>query len=76
VKKTFMVAAVLFSLSLPMWAGSPYYFDKDKDKKKKQSAVPEGGNWPAYVIVSGAALLGGLILARKQRETGTLAGRS
>ncbi|MGA9977109.1 MAG: hypothetical protein WBQ08_00535 [Candidatus Sulfotelmatobacter sp.] len=71
-KNTLMVAAVLFALSLPMWAGSP---DWDKDKHKRQEAVPEGGNWPAYTIVSGAALLGGLMLARK-RQTGAVADKS
>jgi hypothetical protein len=70
VKNTLKVVAVLFALSLPMWANNP---GRGEDKHKKRTEVPEGGNWPAYTIVSGGALLGGLLLARRQRATGTIA---
>lgn len=72
-KNTFKVVLVLFALSLPIWASNPGW---DPDKHKKKTAVPEGGNWPTYTIVSGAALLGGLLLARKQRATGTVQNKS
>ncbi len=67
-KKAFEVVLVLAALSLPMWAGSPL---RDDDKHKKKTAVPEGGNWAAYTVVSGATMLAGLMLARKQRTTQT-----
>jgi hypothetical protein len=81
VKNTLMLAAVLFVLSLPTWAepGGGWYNPPPPPPpppRRPSTAVPEGGNWPAYTIVSGAALLGGLLLARKQRETGTVAERS
>jgi hypothetical protein len=79
VKNTLMLAAVLFALSLPIWASAPsggWYNPPPPPPPQRRTAVPEGGNWPAYTIVSGAALLGGLLLARKQRETGTVADRS
>ena len=79
-KNTLMLAAVLFALSLPIWASAPsggwYNPPPPPPPPQRRTAVPEGGNWPAYTIVSGAALLGGLLLARKQRETGTVADRS
>jgi hypothetical protein len=68
VKKAFEVVLVLAALSLPLWAGSPL---KDKEKDKRRTAVPEGGNWAAYTVVSGATILAGLMLARKQRATQT-----
>jgi hypothetical protein len=82
VKNTLMVAAVLVALCLPTWAkpGKGWYNPPPPPPPPpphhSNTAVPEGGNWPAYTIVSGAALLGGLLLARKQRETETLADRS
>ncbi|MFZ0955743.1 MAG: hypothetical protein WAN60_05335 [Candidatus Sulfotelmatobacter sp.] len=75
-KNTLMLAAVLFALSLPTWAEpSGGRYTPPPPKPKPSTAVPEGGNWPAYTIVSGAVLLGGLMLARK-REAGTVADRS
>jgi hypothetical protein len=79
VKNTLMLGAVLFALSLPIWASEPrggWYTPPPPPKPQPRTAVPEGGNWPAYTIVSGAALLGGLLLARKQRETRAIADRS
>jgi hypothetical protein len=77
VKNTLMLAAVLVALSLPTWAepSGGRYIPPPPPKPKPSTAVPEGGNWPAYTIVSGAALLGGLMLARK-RETETITDRS
>ena len=82
-KNTLMLAAVLVALSFPTWAepsGGRYNPPPPPPppswpKPKPATAVPEGGDWLAYTIVSGAALLGGLMLARK-RETGTIADRS
>jgi hypothetical protein len=68
VKKALKVVLVLVALSLPMWA-KPH--DQERDKHKKDTAVPEGGNWAAYTVVSGATILAGLMLARKQRATQT-----
>ena len=65
-KRAFKVVLVLGALSLPLWASSPL---RDDDKHKKKTAVPEGGNWAAYTVVSGATMLVGLMLARKQRAT-------
>jgi hypothetical protein len=69
-KKTLKVGLLLFGLCLPVWANSP---DWNDDRHKKQpEAVPEGGNCAAYTIVPGAAILGSLLLVRKQRATKTL----
>lgn len=73
-KNILKVVAVLFVLSLPVWANDPGW--GDDDRHRRHTAVPEGGNWPAYTIVSGAALLGGLALARRQRATGTFANKN
>jgi hypothetical protein len=78
VKNKLMLAGVLVALSLPMWAEPRGWFNPPPPPPPpphRNTAVPEGGNWPAYMMVSGAALLGGLMLARK-RETGTVADRS
>jgi hypothetical protein len=64
-KKALKVGAVLLALSLPVWANGP---DGDKHKHKHE-AVPEGGNWPSYTLVSVAAILGGFLLVSKQRAT-------
>ena len=69
-KKAFSVILVLAALSLPLWASSPL---RDGERHKKKTAVPEGGNWAAYTVVSGATMLAGLMLARKQRATLTTA---
>jgi hypothetical protein len=73
-KRALKIGTVLFALSLPVWANSPDWY-KDKDKHRRQ-AVPEGGNAIAYTIVSSAAILGGLLLARKQRTTKTVSTKS
>jgi len=70
VKRAFRVVLILGALSLPLWASSPL---RDKERHKKKTAVPEGGNWAAYTVVSGATMLAGLMLARKQRATRTTA---
>jgi hypothetical protein len=70
VKRAFKVILVLGALSLPLWASSPL---RDDERHKKKTAVPEGGNWAAYTVVSGATMLAGLMLARKQRATLTTA---
>jgi hypothetical protein len=80
VKNKLMLAGVLVALSLPLWAeprGGWYRPPPPPPPPPpyRHTAVPEGGNWPAYMMVSGAALLGGLMLARK-REAGTVADRS
>ena len=72
-KKALKIGTVFLALSLPMWANSPGW---DKDKHKKQTAVPEGGNWPAYTMVSVAAILGGFLLVSKQRATKVVSAKS
>ena len=67
-KRTVKVALVLLTLSLPIWANSPA-------EQKKRAAVPEGGNGAAYTVVSGVAVLGALLLTRKQRATKTVLGK-
>lgn len=77
VKNKLMLGAVLLALSLPTWA-APWGWSPPPPPPpppSRRTAVPEGGNWQAYAIVSGAALLAGLMLARK-RETETIADRS
>jgi hypothetical protein len=69
VKNTLSTIVVLLALSLSVWASSPV----PVPTKKPTTAVPEGGNWPTYTIVSGVALLAGLMLARKQRANATIA---
>jgi hypothetical protein len=63
-KKAIKVVLLLACLSLPLLAGADSW-----DKKPKPTAVPEGGNWAVYTIVSGVAMFGALLLARKQRAT-------
>jgi hypothetical protein len=70
-KRALKIGTVLFALSLPVWANSPDAY-RDKDKHRRHENVPEGGNAIAYTIVSSAAILGGLLLARKQRTTKTV----
>lgn len=70
-KKSLKVGLLLFALSLPVWAHSPDW-NNDKHKKKHPVAVPEGGDEAAYTLISGAAILGGLLLVRKQRAAKTL----
>jgi len=59
-KKALKILLVVVCLSLPLLANSP---------KKKTTAMPEGGNLAGYTIVSGAAILGALLVARKKRAT-------
>src|SRR5579863_3224700 len=54
VKRAFGIVLVLAALSLPLWASSPL---RDEDRHKKKT------------VVSGATMLAGLMLARKQRAT-------
>jgi hypothetical protein len=58
--KIFLVVACLL---LPVLANA------GEQKKPKKSAMPEGGNLAGYTLVSGAAMFGALLLARRQRAT-------
>lgn len=62
--KTLKATLLLLALSLPLWAAN----DPDKHKKHDHDpavAVPEGGVPLAYVLVSGAAIVG-VLVARKR----------
>ena len=61
--KTLSATLVLLTLSLPLWANHP-----DKHKKHDHDpavAVPEGGETMAYLLVSGAAIAGVLVLRKR-----------
>ena len=62
-KSALKAALVLVALSASMWAIEP----GPSNNKHKTAPVPEGGNAAAYVVVSGVAILGGIVLAGKKR---------
>jgi hypothetical protein len=53
---------LLLALSLPLWANRP---DKHRKHDPPPVAVPEGGEPIAYVFVSGAAIVGVLVLRKR-----------
>jgi hypothetical protein len=59
--KTLKATLLVLALSLPLWANKP-----DKPKKHDPAvAVPEGGAPLAYVLVSGAAIIGVLVVRKR-----------
>jgi hypothetical protein len=61
--KTLKATLLVLALSLPLWANKP-----DKPKKHDNDppvAVPEGGAPLAYVLVSGAAIIGVLVVRKR-----------
>jgi hypothetical protein len=65
-KRAAISGLMLCALFLPVWAQGS---EPDRDKGKHHHEVPEGGSGPVYVIVSGAAILGSLLLVRRQRSS-------
>ena len=63
-KRAALSGLMLCAISLPLWAQGP-----EPDKHKKKCPVPEGGSGLAYVIVSGAAILGSLLLVRRHLQS-------
>ena len=61
--KALKATLLLLALSLPLWANQP---DKHpKHDPPPPVAVPEGGEPIAYVFVSGAAIVGVLVLRKR-----------
>jgi len=61
--KAIKATLLVLALSLPLWANKP-----DKPKKHDNDlpvAVPEGGAPLAYVLVSGAAIIGVLVVRKR-----------
>jgi hypothetical protein len=62
--KTLKATLLLLALSLPLWAAKP---DKDKkhDHDRPPVAVPEGGDPVAYMLASGLAIAGFLVIRKR-----------
>ena len=60
--KALKATLLLLALSLPLWANHP---DKHRKHDPQPVAVPEGGAPIAYVLVSGAAIVGVLVLRKR-----------
>jgi hypothetical protein len=64
--KALKATLLLLALSLPLWAANP----SDKHRKHDPHdpppvAVPEGGEPIAYILVSGVAIVGALVLSKR-----------
>ena len=71
-KRALSSVLMLFVISLPAWAVKDKDCeDHDGDEPKKCKKVPEGGASYLYVILSGLAISGGILLRRK-RGTSTV----
>jgi hypothetical protein len=57
--KTLKATLLLLALSLPVWAANP------PDQHRKPVHVAEGGGPIAYMLVSGAAVVGVLVLRKR-----------
>ena len=60
-KRAAISSLMLCAVSLPAWAQG-----SEPDWHKKKYQAPEGGSSVAYVIASGAVILGSLLLVRRQ----------
>jgi hypothetical protein len=60
--KALKATLLLLALSLPLWANQP---EKHRKPNPQPVAVPEGGAPIAYVFVSGAAIVGVLVLRKR-----------
>jgi hypothetical protein len=60
--KALKATLLLLALSLPLWANQP---DKHRKHDPPPVTVPEGGEPIAYVFVSGAAIVGVLVLRKR-----------
>jgi len=66
--KTLKATLLLLALSVPLLAANHPEKHRGKDPDKHDSvAVPEGGEAITYILVSSAALIGGVLLLRKRR---------
>lgn len=75
-KRAASVGLLLSAFSLPVWGQNPAE-DKDRDKKcdhdrddpkKCKDPMPEGGPLYLYVVLSGLAISGGILLVYKRRS--------
>jgi hypothetical protein len=69
-KRAASFGLLLSTISLPVWGQSPKkkVCDNDSDDPKKCKQVPEGGPLYAYVVLSGLAISGGMLLVYKRRS--------
>ena len=63
--KTLKATLLLLTLSLPLWAANHPDKDKKHDNDPPPVAVPEGGKPIAYMLVSGGAIVGVLVLRKR-----------
>ena len=67
--KTLKATLLLLALSLPLWAANDPNGHTQKNKKNHDKDgivdVPEGGNTIDYLLVSGAAIAGVLVLNKR-----------
>ncbi len=71
--RTLKATLLLLALSIPLWAANhpekPPEKDPDRHGKHDSVAVPEGGEAITYLLVSGAALVGGVWVFRKRSSS-------
>jgi hypothetical protein len=63
--KALKATLLLLALSLPLWANQPDKHRKHDKHDPPPVTVPEGGEPIAYVFVSGAAIVGVLVLRKR-----------
>jgi hypothetical protein len=63
--KTLKATLLLLALSLPLWAANHPDQHGHKKHDPPPVAVPEGGKPTAYLLVSGAAIAGVLMLRKR-----------
>jgi len=68
--KTLKATLLLLTLSLPLWAANKPDKPGKHDHDPQPVAVPEGGGTITYLLASGAAVIGVLVV-RKVRRRGT-----
>lgn len=67
--KTLKATLLLLALSLPLWSANHPDEHRHRHEKKDHDkedivAVPEGGNTITYLLISGAAIAGVLVLRK------------
>jgi hypothetical protein len=63
--KTLKATLLLLALSVPLWAASHPDKNKKHDHDPRPVAVPEGGEPIAYMLVSGLAIAGVLVVRKR-----------
>src|SRR4029077_429687 len=63
--KTLTATLLLLALSLPLWAANPPDKHRKHDHDPPAVGVAEGGGPIAYMLVSGAAVVGLLVLRKR-----------